>query len=322
MKKEAFNIFCLLALTSSLIFQIGCSSFPPPHANSFYSKEEVVTVKMLGWKDIETFYKADWKQFEQHVPTLKTPPPETRIAPIVAALIPIVANLAFDYAKAQLKQEAENYVQQFGTTYFDAFWIKGRGEDKYTQKYYGFEIVRKAKRYNDKTQANSEEVFKLVYGLGQDGDGVFWAAPFYFVTKKTKAKVASWFLSKAHKIDTKVELALDAVWIEKDKYHKENIAKFDPLTIKGYDIEETKELRASCEGEDAKTCSKLEGGLNSFPGVPIPSGSSSTEAGKFWLTVLVTESDTAKTKKYITDLSDLLEKNRDKIIDFIKKPSQ
>lgn len=324
MKKQVFKVSCVLVLTSCLILQVGCASFPPPHANSFYNKEEVVTVRMLGWNEIYESYKADWEQFKKQVPTLKTPPPpETKIAPAIAALIPIVANLAFDYAKAQLKKEAENYVQQFGTTYFDAFWIKRIGEDKYTQKYYGFEIVRKAKRYNDQTQKEAEEVFKLVYGLGQDGDGVFWAAPFYFVTKKTKAKVASWLLSKAHRIDTKVELALDAVWIEKekdkDKYHKENVAKFDPLTIKGYDIDEAKELRASCkDNKDHTLCPPLEGGVNSFPGVPITSGSSSVDAGKFWLTVLVTESDTAKTKSYITDLSDLLEKNKDKAIDYIK----
>jgi len=323
MKKEAFNIFCLLVLTSCLILQIGCASFPPPHANSFYTKDEIVTVKMLRPEDFKQDYKGyldDWKKSFQHV-GISTSPDVKGIVPAVSLVIGIVAPLAFDYAKKQLKQEAENYVQQFGTTSFDAFWKKDRNE--YTQKYYGFEIVRKANRYNDKTQKDAKEVFKLVYGLGQDGDGVFWAAPLYFVTNKTKAKIASW--GGSHRVDTKVELALDAVWIDGKKYHKENIAKFDPLMIKGYDIDNPKALRASCDKSKDPTCSPLEDGLNSFPPVPIPSGISSSDAGdfgKFWLTVLVTESDTAKTKKYISDLSDLLEKNRDKIIDFIKSQAK
>jgi hypothetical protein len=314
MKKEAFNIFCLLVLTSCLTFQVGCPSFPPPHANSFYTNDESVTVKMLTCDSLGT-YKQDWEESFKRV-GISYKCLEKRVVPIVPLVTGIVAPLAFDYVKNKLKQETENYVQQFGTTYFDNFW---RGN---SPKYYGFEITRKAKRYNDKTQEPANEVFKIVYGLGQDKEGFFWAAPLYLQTSKTKAKVVSWPWGGTHRIDTKVELSLDAVWIdEQKKYHKENIAKFDPLMIKDYEIDNPKVLRASCKSNDSK-CSPLEGGLNSFPAIPIPRGSSSSEGGKFWLTVLITESDTAKTKKYITDLSDLLEKNRDKIIDFIKKPSQ
>jgi hypothetical protein len=329
-KKVAFNIFCLLVLTSFLTFQIGCASFPPPHANSFYTKDEVVTVTMLTCKSLgaydeewEKSFEDDWKKsFEPlHIPY----PCVEKVTPIVPLMIGIVAPLAFDYAKNKLKQETENYMQQFGTTYFDTFW---RGS---SPKYCGFVIKRKAKRYNDKTPDPAKEVFKIVYGLAKDNEGFFWAAPLYFQTNKTKAKVVSWPWGGKHRIDTKLELSLDAVWIDGQKqYHKENIATFDPLMVKDYEIDNPKVLRASCPEKTPtdktkdSACSPLKGGLNSFA-VPIPSGTSSLDtgdSGKFWLTVLVTESDTAKTKKYISDLSDLLEKNRDKIIDFIKKPSQ
>lgn len=313
MKIKYFNIFCLLVLTCSFTVQIGCSSFPPPHANSFYTKDEVVAVKMLTCGQLAT-YKKDWEKCFKTL-GISYPCPEGRAeAPVLGAIVAIAAPLAFDYVKNHLKLETENYEQQFGTTYFDTFW---RGPNP---KYYGFEITRMAKRYNAKSQEPAEEAFKMVYGLAQDREGFFWAAPLFFQTNKTKAKVVDWPWGGMHRIDTKVEISLDAVWIdEQKKYHKENIAKFDPLMIKNYEIVNPKVLKASCK--DDENCPPLEAGLNSFPAIPVPSNASS-EGGKFWLTVLITESDTAKTKKYINDLSDLLDKSRDKIIDFVKKPSE
>jgi hypothetical protein len=315
MKKEVFTLFCWGMAASFLLFQVGCASLPPPHANSFYTEDEVVAVKMLTCDDLRQ-YKDDWEASFKPVDLSYPCPVEPKIAPVAPLVIGIVAPLAFGYLKDKLKQETTNYVQQFGTTYFDTFW---QGKDgKYSPKCYGFEITRNANRYDDKSSEKGEEVFKLVYGLAEDKDGFFWLAPIHFKTSKTKAKVAAW--GGSHRIDTKVELALDAVWVAaRQRYHKENIAKFDPLLIKGYEIDSPKVLRASCTTKEDHTCLPLEGGLNSFAGVPISTGSSSSEAGRFWLTVLVTESDTAKTKKVITDLSEVLDKNRDKIIDFIKK---
>jgi hypothetical protein len=120
-----------------------------------------------------------------------------------------------------------------------------------------------------------------------------------------------------------VELELDAVWIDRSqRYHRQNIAKSDPLMIKGYDIDSPRVLRTSCNSKGEASCLPLEGGLNSFAAVPISAGSTSPEVGRLWLPVLVTESDSAKTRKYITDLSDVLDKNRDRIINFIKKASE
>jgi hypothetical protein len=317
--KEILNLFCWGVVTSFLIVQVGCASFPPPHGNSFYTEDEVVTVGMLTCDGLRE-YKEDWEASFKPVNISYPCPVEYKVAPVVPLAIGIVAPLAFGYVKDKLKQETANYVQQFGTTYFDTFW---HGKDgKYSQKYYGFEITRKARRYNDKSsKKEKEEVFKLVYGVAEDKDGFFWLAPLYFKTSKTKAKVASW--GGKHRIDTKVEIGLDAVWVDgRKRYHRENIAKFDPLMINEYEIDSPRDLKTSCNPEKDNTCLLLDGGLNSFAGVPISSGSSSSETGRFWLTVLVTESDTAKTKKYITDLSEVLDKNRDKIIDFIKKASE
>ena len=294
-KKEAYNISCLLLLISFLTLQTGCGYFLPPHANSFYTKDETVTVKMLTCDELKD-YKEDWRVY---FGSYCDEPKAFAFAPAIALAAGIVVPIVVDYAKTKLKEESENYVQQFGTTYFGTSW-----ENKDKKKYYGFEIVRNAKRYND--TGEKEEVFKIVYGFLKDDKDIFWAAPLYFKTNKTKAKVSSW--GSSHKINTKVEIALDAVWIDgQKKYHKENIAKFDPLIIKDYEIDSPKVLRSSFKGENPDKYGRLEGGLNSFP-----------ISEKFWLTVLVTETDTAKTKKYITDLSDILEKNKDKIIDFIK----
>lgn len=317
MKKEVLHLFCWRAAATFLIFQIGCASLPPPHENSFYTEDEVVEIRMLTCDGLKE-YKEDWEASFKPVNIPYPCPDEHRIVPGVSFVIGVVAPLAFGYVKDKLKEETANYVQQFGTTGFYTFWQGEKG--MYRPKYFGFEIIRNAKRYDDKSSQEGKEVFKLVYGLAEDKDGFFWLAPVYFKTNKTKAKVAAW--GGTHNIDTKVELAFDAVWVDQNKkYHKENIAKFDPLMIKEYDIDTPKVLRTSCSKED-KTCPHLGGGLNSFAGVPISSGSSSSETGRFWVTVLVTESDTAKTKKYITDLSEVLDKNRDKIIDLIKKASE
>jgi hypothetical protein len=278
----------------------------------------MVTVRTLACDGLRE-YAQDWEASFKPVNISFPCPVEPRMAPVAPIVIGIVAPLAFGYVKDKLKQETTNYVQQFGTTYFDTFW-QGR-EGNYHQKFYGFEITRNAKRYGDEGSEKREEAFKLVYGLAEDKEGFFWLAPIHFKTSKTKAKVAAW--GGSHRIDTKVELALDAVWVaERQRYHKENIAKFDPLLIKAYEIDPPRVLRTACNPKEDTSCLLLEGGLNSFAGVPISSGSSSPEAGRFWLTVLVTESDTAKTKKYITELSEVLDKNRDKIINFIKKSTE
>ena len=59
MKKGVVNISCCGVVASFLIFQIGCASLPPPHANSFYTEDEVVEVRMLTCDGLEA-YKEDW----------------------------------------------------------------------------------------------------------------------------------------------------------------------------------------------------------------------------------------------------------------------
>ena len=317
MQKGVFHLFCWGMVASFLLFQMGCASLPPPHANSFYTEDEVVTVKMLTCDGLRE-YKDDWEASFKPVDISYPCPVEPKIAPVGPLVIGIVAPLAFGYIKDKLKQETTNYVQQFGTTYFDTFWQRKDG--KYNPKSYGFEITRNANRDDDKISEKGGEVFKLVYALLRT-KRVF-SGLHRFISKQARLRRKLQPGGGSPRIDTKVEIALDAVWVAaRQRYHKENIAKFDPLLIKGYEIDSPKVLRTSCNTKEDHTCLPLEGGLNSFAGVPISSGSSSSEAGRFWLTVLVTESDTAKTKKVITDLSEVLDKNRDKIIDFIKKAS-
>ncbi len=321
-KLSQFISFTVLSSSLSLL---GCASVPPPHENSFYIKDEKVTMKMLSCDSLQK-YKKDWDEAFKLVHVLYPCPTKvepTKLAPVIGIAVGIAGGiagpLAFDYVKKKLNEESENYVQQFGTTYFsDDFWQAKEG--KYTQKYYGFEISRSARFYNAEAEKDDSQqpVFRLIYGIAEDEDGLFWAAPLYITTNKTKAKVAMW--SGKHKIDSKIEIGLDSAWKdEKGKFHKENIAKFDPLMIKDFDIDTPLPLRTSCDEGSDKTCHKLSSSLNAFGGVPISNGTSAYETGKFWFTVLVTESDTAKTKKYITDLSDILDKNRDKVIDAIKK---
>ncbi|MBI5102715.1 MAG: hypothetical protein HZB33_12905 [Nitrospirae bacterium] len=317
--KKGFNVVGIPVHVVFLAVLAGCASFPPPHENSFFDKEEKVTVRMLKCEDLAG-YAHDWdKAFESVNVRYSCPQCIAEQKAVAETAVGILAPLAFDYIKKELNKEAENYVQQFGSTYFGRdFWSGQNGACD--QKYYGVEVVRSAAGHTGKAVDNgsAEPAFKLLYGLARDREGFFWASPLFFKTRQAKTKVASW--GSSHKIDTKIEIAIDSVWVDdKGKFHSGNVADFEPLMISGYDIDKSMELRPSCVSKASADCGHLDGGLTSFAGVPASANAGGREAGNFWLKVLVTESDTAKTKKYITDLAGLLDKKRDKAVDYIKK---
>lgn len=300
----------------------GCASFPPAHENSFYVKDEKVSIRMLQCGELRE-YAADWnKAFESVQVPYACPACGVEARSLPGAAVGILAPLAFDYIKRELDKEAENYVQQFGATYFGRdFWTGQSGDCD--QKYYGMELVRFAAGHNGVAIRNEPgtPVFKMIYGIARDREGFFWAAPLFFKTDQAKARVASW--GSSHEIDTKVEIGIDSVWTDdKGKYHSGNVASFDALMITGYNIDKPRELRPSCTNGGSGSCGHLEGGLNSFAGVPASGHAGQGQTGNFWLKVLVTESDRAKTKKYITALAGLLDKNKARAVDYIKKQAE
>jgi len=322
MKTSGFRMLLSYTLSVYLAALLGaCASFPPPHANTFYDKDETVEIKLLSCNDLTPDYLKLWTAaFEKQNPRWECPPPpEVEAFAALPVALPILGNLALDFVKGKLDEEASRYTQQFGTTLYNPkFWkvtSDNTNKKTYTQNYYGFEIKRTAKRYNAGKDELMEIAFTLVYGLARDSEDIFWVSPLSVQTTKSKAKVWSW--DGAHTITTKVEVGIDATWIDKDKkLHKENIAKFDPFVVDNYDIDTAVRLTFPID-KTFDAAKHLKAVPSNFAGVPYSENQTGGYAGQFWLTVLVTESDSSKTKKYIMDLSSLLDKNKDKIIQAI-----
>jgi hypothetical protein len=95
-KKGASTVFSLGIAAGFFIVQMGCSSFPPPHANSFYTGDEMVTVRTLTCDGLRE-YKEDWEASFEPFNISFPCPVEPRIAPVAPLVIGIVAPLAFGY---------------------------------------------------------------------------------------------------------------------------------------------------------------------------------------------------------------------------------
>jgi hypothetical protein len=109
MRRGVFNIFCRGIAAGFLMFQTACASLPPPHPNSFYTEDEVVTVKMLTCDGLGE-YKEDWEAAFKPVGISYPCPLGPKLAPVAPLVIGIVAPLAFGYIKDKLKEETTNYV--------------------------------------------------------------------------------------------------------------------------------------------------------------------------------------------------------------------
>lgn len=306
-----FSFRLFLALVG-LGLLVGCAGIYPTHKNSHYDRDEKVILSMLDKNAVFKDYQADWCRSFDFLDNL---PAECSQKPLIAeTVVSAVVPAAIEYVANLFKKSSGQFEKQFqATTFRTDFW---EDSTNLIPKYYGFELTRSAKQHKERKSADQkEDCFTVVYGLAKDRAGYFWVAPLYFKTTRTKAKLTGW--SRKQKIISTVDISIDAVWVDgKGDFHQKNIASLDPFTVKKYDMESRPEIRRVCRD---KNCSKIEGGIQAFSGVPISRGETHLQAGTFWIKGLVTEKDLSKAGKNLMALSTAISDSKDKVVEKIKE---
>jgi hypothetical protein len=172
---------------------------------------------------------------------------------------------------------------------------------------------------------NKQPAFEAIYGLAQDRDGIVWTAPLSFITRNAKAKVLDRTDEKLDKISSTVEVGFETAWRDGQKFHSD-ATTFDPLIVDNYSIVEPQQWIYPCkkkvdvkDTEPSQPC--LKGNINAFSGAMISNSCTKypCEEGTFWITALVTERDAYRMTEYLMNLSDSMDKNKDKGKDIVKK---
>ncbi|MGD0283528.1 MAG: hypothetical protein ABSB95_14325, partial [Dissulfurispiraceae bacterium] len=201
---------------------------------------------------------------------------------------------------------------------------KESAKPTFAQRYYGFEILRYTDKYpiaKDKNKKTIEgtPAFKAVFGIAEDNEGIMWVEPLVFQVNASKAKISA--DDEKHSITTKIELSLDSVWKADNTFHKEKVATLNPIVIKGYDIATHNTLTRSCGNDDAQACKCNNPLVNSYPialnpfVMPKSAGcENSKQCEKFWLNVLVTESDDSEAEKQLNNVADFISGGKDKVV--------
>jgi hypothetical protein len=150
---------------------------------------------------------------------------------------------------------------------------------------------------------------------------MFVVSPNKFVLRQAKAKVINW----DGKIDVTVNIAVDAMWIDKNQTaHQERIA-FSSFDISDYNLSTTNTL-TNFKGQKAGW----------FPGVPISAGADGKypwEAGAgtntrrfsdgcFKLSVLVTEKDASKAKENLEKAAKFIGDQKSSLVEKAKKATE
>lgn len=322
-----------VAVLSGIILSlVGCSSWPPPHTNSFFNRNEEVKIEMLTLNQIQASDQIDdWCFFMKEIRGEGASGNEEVCSEkgLASATVDVLAPVVINYVSNQLAKTASYHEQKYMSIYLGHdFWVIDNNSTK-RMKYNAIKITRKAEpnqknidekekmaESNEEDTDSRENCSELIYGLVQDNNGFIWIAPIFYKVDKSKAKVNTW-LSTNSKINSTLELAIDSVWIDKKGiYHRENVGRLSPFVIKKYDIAKHEPLHRYC---DTKECLQMKYGIDVFLGVPISEGEKNTkEAGVYWLTVQITEQDASKAKDNLLSLSTLAKDKKKDVADWFK----
>ena len=311
----------------------GCSILLPAHSNSYDVTDEKVTLRMIkkgGLCTIQNKLNSNASVGSDKVligingDACITRDEFAFAAPLAVA----AAGLAFDFMQKRIEEEATHYEAQFGDRIaVQRFWTMESNTTESTvaiqpQPYYeGFEIIRGTRDHPFKDES-SRPAFRMIFAFDTSSDGsAFLIRPTYVFHKSAKAKVLSkasivswfnWFAKATGNVEVKVDIDIDAIWIdEKKKTHFEKIAAF-PVSIGAINLSSPTEF-------STKDLSKKIAGW--FPGVPCSSKvkmeNEGDNCGNFWIKVLVTEKDPSNAKKYLKQSAELVGSKKETIINVI-----
>lgn len=310
-----------------MITLTGCSY----HSKSYYHNDEQVYIKMVDKvgmceKNLMGIYNKTFKTThtcaKETIETIETI--ETKaVPPAAAAAVGLGADQLLKYIGKSIKKEADKHAANFESELFiQDFW-----ESDGSLKYYAINLSRKAN--DDENEQFCDNAYEAYFGLKLDDSGDFiWIYPLFFHTECAKPKVSK---SKGE-ISSTTELAFSSTWIDdKGTYHKQNLADITPLSIKTYSLKD-RIIYTNCstisDSNNKIRCKDNKNGdiksistVNTLPIVPITKGFIEKRINKsyLWIKAKVTEIDTSKFVEYMTQASEGIDKNRDKIVDGIKK---
>lgn len=302
----------LLIAMSVLLF--GCS-----HEKSYFKKAEDVSIVMLSESDIckNPFLAPSYNvAFNETVCKIEeeTKKPPLVYEGVIGPLPLLAAGLGVDqlvrYASKEIRKEAKKHVAEFeaGKMITD-FW-----EEKERMKYAGFKIVRSAQN-GDKV--GCDNAYEAYFGMRLDKSKDFiWVAPLSFRTECAKPKVSK---CKGAMTST-TQLAFESVWVDdKNVYHRQNLATITPISIDDYSLNTRRQL-VNCAAFDKEHCfERKEASISTMPKVPVSDGLPEAGNGYLWIRAVVTEADKSKLDDNMLVVSDQLDKNRDKIVEGVKK---
>lgn len=329
------------ALALACLSLTGCGPRPLlgdlfKQTNTYVYQDEEVQVRMLTHDEVYalpagiTGVTAD--QWHEHLETELPkvfPPPDraTRVRPQfaapVVALVGAAVGFAVDQIKAEVEKEAELYEAQFSASrYGSGFWETLPGNATGTPHYWGIEITRYARGYNPLAAASGKgpaTAYRLICAvvpasLLTDPSGgfatderIFAIKPLLFETNASRAKVLQF---TGHTINSRVNLALDAIWIDQSQaVHQERVATAD-FDFKGQEIvHPTPQLLKG----------KLAGWFAGLP-VSVDEKGNLKGNGAFKLTALVTESDPGQAKQTFERIAKYIGDQKDTIVKATTKP--
>jgi hypothetical protein len=237
-----------------------------------------------------------------------------------------VVGAAVDFVKAQLEQEAELYEAQFGARRaFDKFWTYCQSTDGKlirVQTYAGFEVVRTTdatRKALADGKATDDAAFRFVCALVPSADqSAFLIKPLSLDLAASRAKVLSfelpydflsvlwtWLLDTGDRVDVKLELTMDALWIDKDQ--RQHIERVSQDTIDVGKITLGSSL-------DAVKLEAFEQGW--IAAIPVSTAPRQAQPGRgtFWLGAKVTERDPSNAREYILKAAEELGERRDDLV--------
>ena len=309
----------VVVITMLAFTLVGCIK----HPRSYFHEKEEVKVEMLSKKTFCNMtgasYLAAQASYNKIFTALCTTDVQPKALPAIAvAAIGVGIDQLLKYGAGKMKEEADKHAADFaGGTFVKDFWGPG-GEIRYPI----IRVSRVASEEKDDSPLLSYEFFLGLY-IDQSND-FMWATPLQFVTKQAKPKVNK---SKGE-LTTTTEISFDSAWGDKEGvFHKQNLAKFTPVSIEKYSLNEVPVYGQHTSAMVPKHFTASNSSSQPVPRVPLTAKFANITSinidkydgrGLLWVNVVVTEIDKSKLKKTLTGLSEQLDKNRDKIVGGVK----
>ena len=210
-----------------------------------------------------------------------------------------VVDFVFDFVASAIAAEAASYQRQWGgRLYGDGFWAGSPERTneglKVKPNIVGFEVLRFAGDFN--TASNPAARFVFVFKQNIADPRLFKIRPLAVEVNATKARFA------ADTLNLKVDLAIDATWIDKSQTARTERIAQPSFELSGYPLTTTPVWIDELSDRTAGW----------FAGIPFSVSPDGTLIGNgvFAITVNVTETDPSSSREIIEQVGRLIELGR------------